>query len=134
MQVSEAAVSAFTKTAGTPPITAQVSHLQEIEQRNGISVHFKDSTPPLKLDFLVYAPPFSQSSSLAAQLGLDMTPMGDIAVTGPFNAASMKGVYACGDAAMAAKAVPIATASGCAAGAGAAMRLGFEALGMPSPV
>lgn len=126
-------MSVFAKN-GKPAITAKISHVEENAATSGITIHFQESTPPLHLDFLVYAPRFSQSSSLAAQLELDMTPSGDIAVSGPFNATSMKGVYACGDAAMAAKAVPIAAASGCAAGAGAAMRLGFEALGMPSPV
>lgn len=122
----------FTKK-GKSPITAKIARLECDTDTDGITVHFQDDTPPLTLGFVAYAPPFSQASSLAAQLGLDMTPTGDIAVTGPFNATSMKGVFACGDAAMTAKAVPIAAGSGCAAGAGAAMRLGFESLGMTSP-
>ena len=132
VQKTEQAVAVFAQK-GKQPITAKIASLESDADTDGITVHFQDDTPPLTLGFVAYSPPFSQASSVAAQLGLDMTPTGDIAVTGPFNATSMKGVFACGDAATTAKAVPIAAASGCATGAGAAMRLGFESLGMTSP-
>ena len=96
-------------------------------------MHFEDDTPPLHMDFMVAVPPTKQSSPLAAQLGLEMTPMGDIAAKEPFQTTSMPNVFACGDAALMAKAVAGALSTGTGAGVAAAMSLVFDDIDMVKP-
>lgn len=135
VQASTPAHEAFSKL-GLKTISGKVASLQRNTAGDGVVVHFTDSSPALHVNFVVYAPPVKQASALASQLGLEMTttPMGDnIAISGPFGATSVPGVFACGDAAALVKAVASAAASGSAAGAGAAMGLGFDAVGLKSP-
>lgn len=49
--------------------------------------------------FLTHGPYTEQSAPFAKQLGLELTPTGDIKTEAPFNATSVPGIYAAGDCA-----------------------------------
>ena len=80
--------------------------------------------------FIAHSPPTQQAAPFAQQLGLEMTPMGDIATSGPFGATSMPDVFAAGDAAVMGKAIPVAMGTGASAGAGVANDLAYGDLGL----
>ncbi|KAF2106348.1 hypothetical protein BDV96DRAFT_591064 [Lophiotrema nucula] len=70
--------------------------------------------------FLVHKPKCEMSGPFARQLGLELTSAGDIKASPPFQATSVKGVYAAGDVATPAKAVIPAMSTGTFAGIGIA--------------
>ena len=67
-----------------------------------------------------------RGGELAAQLGLEMTPTGDVKVSAPFNETSVAGCFAAGDAAVAMKSVVSALHTGTFAGTGAIAQLQRE--------
>lgn len=74
----------------------------------------------------VHKPKTKLNGPFAEQLGLELTPVGDIKVTQPFGETSMQGVFAVGDAVAPIKTVPVAAAGGAVASAGLAMQLQME--------
>lgn len=121
---------------GHQTVTSKIASLEPSKggkSDGGLIVHFEDDTPALHLDFMASTPPTKQGSPLAAQLGLEMTAMGDIAAKEPFQTTSMPNVFACGDAALMAKAVAGALSSGTGAGVAAAMNLVCDDIDMVKP-
>ncbi|RDL38756.1 uncharacterized protein BP5553_03096 [Venustampulla echinocandica] len=76
--------------------------------------------------FLVHKPKGELNGPWVEQLGLEITPKGDIKVNGPFGETSVAGVFSGGDCAVEMKAASVAISSGGAVGAGLAMSLGAE--------
>lgn len=65
---------------------------------SGITITFTDGSS-VQEAFLAHKPPTKLNGPFAEQLGVELAPSGDIKVTPPFGAASVKGVYAAGDCA-----------------------------------
>ncbi|KFY22476.1 hypothetical protein V493_06556 [Pseudogymnoascus sp. VKM F-4281 (FW-2241)] len=92
---------------------------------NGITLTFADgSTAPEA--FLAHKPATKINGPFAQQLGLELSPAGDIITTPPFGATSVKGVYAAGDCATPMKAVMQALYMGTFSGVGIAHDLQAE--------
>ena len=90
-----------------------------------VMVHFEDGTSQ-KEGFVVSHPSVEQRAPFAEQLGLEMTPTGDIKVSMPFYETSLGGCVAAGDAATPMKAVLQATQMGVFAAAGLVAQLQRE--------
>lgn len=70
------------------------------EPPSRVRVTFADGSPDKVEGFIASHPSVEHTSKkLYEQLGLEMTEMGDVKVTPPFNETSVKGVFAAGDAA-----------------------------------
>ncbi|KAJ4224620.1 hypothetical protein NW757_014319 [Fusarium falciforme] len=65
---------------------------------SGITITFADGSS-VQEAFLAHKPPTKLNGPFAEQLGVELAPDGDIKVTPPFGATSVKGVYAAGDCA-----------------------------------
>ncbi|UKZ54815.1 hypothetical protein TrVGV298_008628 [Trichoderma virens] len=76
--------------------------------------------------FIVHQPMNQINGPFAQQLGLELTPSGDIKTSQPFGEASMPGVFAVGDCATQMKAVSQAAAMGALAAGGLSFQLGAE--------
>lgn len=87
----------------------------------GVIVHLADGTSNRE-GFIANHPQIEQRATFAAQLGLELSPTGDIAVMPPFNQTSVKGCFAAGDAATVMKSAVQAIHMGVTAGVG----LSFE--------
>ncbi|RLL99572.1 hypothetical protein CFD26_108038 [Aspergillus turcosus] len=87
-----------------------------------VELEFTDGTVR-KEHFLVHKPRTQQASAIPAQLGLEMTPDGDIKVFDAMFETSMPGVFAVGDCASPHKFVGYASTAGGFAAAGAATQL-----------
>ncbi|KAJ5381440.1 uncharacterized protein N7496_003868 [Penicillium cataractarum] len=125
-------------TNGAEMVTTQLQHLVgdtgfRVEPR-GISRLVKgpegaDVTIELedgslcKESFLVHQPRTGIRGPLPSQLGLEITPMGDIKVDHPFPATNVPGVYAAGDCASPFKNASMAIVAGICAGNGVAREL-----------
>jgi thioredoxin reductase len=79
--------------------------------------------------FLAHSPYTRLKGPFAQQLGLDMTPTGDLVVQPPFNATNVEGVFAVGDITTMFKVATNALASGSMTGAGVSARLQEERMG-----
>ncbi|KAK4153855.1 acetyl-CoA synthetase-like protein [Chaetomidium leptoderma] len=77
----------------------------------GLVISFDDGTEATE-GFLVHVPPTRVRGPFASQLGLAMTPGGDIKVSQPFPRTSVPGVYAAGDNSSPLKNVPSAIFTG----------------------
>lgn len=98
--------------------------------KEGILLDFADGTSQLE-GFLVHRPLTRCESPLASQLGLAMTPAGDIQTSMPFCQTSVPGVFAAGDCASMMKIIPHAVAMGAYAGCGIARELPRRVTGNP---
>lgn len=93
-----------------------------------LKVHFAGSgQPPIELDFLAYAPR-GRVSTFGLEVEMTAPENGDVKLTSPFGTTNIPGVFAAGDMAVMAKAVPTALATGIMAGAGAVHDLTTEDL------
>ncbi len=91
-----------------------------------VKVTFADGSEVVE-GFIASHPPVGQSAGdLAEQLGLEMTPTGEIKVSPPFNETSVKGCFAAGDAATMMKSVVSAMYMGSFVGVGAVSQLQHE--------
>ena len=99
-----------------------------IESGNSITVELADGTSCTEA-FLVHNPLPSVKGPFVQQLGLEMTPMGDIKADTPFHQTSVRGVFAAGDAITPYKVVPGAISSGCNAAVAASTQLLAEKYG-----
>jgi thioredoxin reductase len=75
------------------------------------------------MGFLVHKATTALNGPFAKQLGLELTPLGDIKVASPLPETSMGGVFAVGDCATMMKIVAVAISSGVAAAAGVSTQL-----------
>ncbi|OBT75729.1 hypothetical protein VF21_05898 [Pseudogymnoascus sp. 05NY08] len=92
---------------------------------NGITITFADGST-VQEAFLAHKPPTKLNGPFAEQLAVELAPGGDIKVTPPFGATSVKGVYAAGDCATPIKSVMQAMYMGTFAGVGIAHDLQAE--------
>lgn len=80
--------------------------------QTGITIHFEDGTTKDEA-FLGHKPKSKiKSSALAEQLGLELTPQGDIKTSPPFGETSLSGCFAAGDNASFLKTTPNALNAG----------------------
>ncbi|KAF3353824.1 hypothetical protein VD0004_g8920 [Verticillium dahliae] len=91
----------------------------------GITITFADGSS-VQEAFLVHRPATKLNGPFAEQLGVELSPGGDIKVTPPFGATSVKGVYAAGDCATPMKNAMQAMQMGTFAGVGLAHDLQAE--------
>ncbi|KAM0533194.1 hypothetical protein ACHAP6_006893 [Verticillium nonalfalfae] len=91
----------------------------------GITITFADGSS-VQEAFLVHRPATKLNGPFAEQLGVELSPGGDIKVTPPFGATSVKGVYAAGDCATPMKNAMQAMQMGAFAGVGLAHDLQAE--------
>lgn len=92
-----------------------------------MAVEFEDgSTAPF--GYMIHKPPTVASGTFAQQLGLELTPSGDIPVVGPMQQTSISGVFAAGDCATPVKQMAVGMGAGVAAGAGVSMQIVMEEL------
>lgn len=87
-----------------------------------VTIELEDETL-CKESFLVHQPWTGLRGPLPSQLGVDITPMGDIKVEHPFPATTIPGVYAAGDCASPFKNASMAIVGGICAGNGVAREL-----------
>lgn len=76
--------------------------------------------------FIAHQPLSQAKGPFAEQLGLSLTPTGDIATTPPFGETTVPGVFAVGDCATQLKAVSQAVAMGTMAAGGLVFQLGAD--------
>ena len=88
-------------------------------------VHFEDGDTKAEA-FLVHSPKTQLKGPFAQQLGLELTPMGDIKTTPPFLQTSVRGCFAAGDCMTPFKVVPNAIANGSMAAAGSSAQITAE--------
>ena len=100
----------------------KIKKLSQDVERQTVIIDFEDGSQA-KQTFLVHRPLTKLDCPLAEQLGLELSPMGDIKVFPPFNQTSVPLIYAAGDCASPMKIIPNAVAMGAYAGAGLARDL-----------
>jgi len=110
-----------------------ITRLEKGAHRAEVILHFADGGRAVE-GFLAHKPKCQLSGNFAQQLGLELTPHGDLKVTPPFYQTSLPGVFTAGDTTSPMKIAPNALFTGAAAGAGAAAQLQAEALGHKSMV
>ncbi|EXL94473.1 hypothetical protein NOF04DRAFT_11438 [Fusarium oxysporum II5] len=103
----------------------EIASLALGSEGSGIIITFADGSS-VEEAFLAHKPPTKLNGPFAEQLGVELTPGGDIQVTPPFGATSVKGVYAAGDCAAKMKNVMQAMHMGAFAGVGMAHDLQAE--------
>jgi thioredoxin reductase len=91
-------------------------------RRDEVEITFEDGSRRM-LGFVSHRPKSQLRGPLAGQLGLALTPGGDIATSPPFLETSVKGVFAVGDCSSMLKVVSGALSSGSFAGGGAAVQI-----------
>ncbi|OTA92440.1 hypothetical protein M434DRAFT_324807 [Hypoxylon sp. CO27-5] len=106
----------------TRPITILVKE----KEGTDVTIHFASGSASRE-GFLVHRPKTELNGPFAQQLGLQLTPQGDIFTSAPFGETSMPGVYAVGDCGSPGKIVANAISTGAFAGAGATAKLQAKA-------
>lgn len=111
--------------------TRKIRRIFEKQQQNGgheykdsatVVVEFEDGASREE-KFLVHNPQVTPQGGFVEQLGLGVTPGGDIQADGPFWATTVPGVYAVGDCSTPYKVIPSAISSGCNAAVAAAAEI-----------
>lgn len=110
-----------------------ISRLEKGPHRAQVILHFSDGSQAVE-GFLGHKPKCQLNGTCAQQLGLELTPQGDLKATPPFYQTSLSGVFTAGDASSPVKIAPNALFTGAAAAAGVAAQLQAEALGHKSMV
>ncbi|KAI0972068.1 FAD/NAD(P)-binding domain-containing protein [Xylaria arbuscula] len=101
-----------------------------IDSDGSVTVEFEDgSTKGEK--FLVHNPLNAVKGPFVEQLGIQLTPMGDIQADAPAHQTSVRGVFAAGDCITPYKVIPGAISSGCNAAVAASAQLQAEKYGQP---
>ena len=106
----------------------EIARLEKGPHRAEVILHFADGSHAIE-GFLAHKPKCQLVGTFAQQLGLDLTPQGDLKATPPFYQTSLSGVFTAGDTSSPMKIAPNALFTGAAAGAGVAAQLQAEALG-----
>jgi gliotoxin/aspirochlorine biosynthesis thioredoxin reductase len=96
-----------------------------VPTKDCVTLEFSDGSSKDET-FLVHNPLTVPKGPFVKQLGLVMTPMGDIQADPPFHQTSERGVFAAGDIITPYKVVPGAISSGCNAAVAASAQLGAE--------
>ena len=84
--------------------------------------------------FLGHKPKSGLKTDFAQQLGLEITPQGDVKAAPPFNQTTLRGVFAAGDISSPMKVVNNGLFTGSLAGIGVSAQLQAEKHGQPSLV
>ncbi|KAF2967233.1 hypothetical protein GQX73_g6331 [Xylaria multiplex] len=108
--------------------TRQIKRLIDNPGSRSIMVEFDDGTQKEE-KFLVHNPLTSVQGPFADQLGITLTPMGDIQADAPAHQTSVRGVFAAGDCITPYKVIPGAISSGCNAAVAASTQLQAEKYG-----
>ncbi|KAF6816603.1 thioredoxin reductase-like protein 1 [Colletotrichum musicola] len=93
--------------------------------KSQVVIHFEDGDT-VEEGFIAHQPLSQAKGPFAQQLGLELTPTGDIATTPPFGETTVPGVFAVGDCATQLKAVAQAVAMGTMAAGGLVFQLGAD--------
>ncbi|KAF3067453.1 Bifunctional thioredoxin reductase/thioredoxin [Daldinia childiae] len=108
----------------------QIKRLRDNAQANSVIVEFVDGSSKEE-KFLVHNPQTSVQGPFVSQLGVALTPMGDIQADAPVHQSSVRGVFAAGDCITPYKVTPGAISSGCNAAVAASTQLQAEKYGQP---
>lgn len=102
---------------------ARLEKEQPEDSTSDVTVHFADGSSPRRENFLVHRPKTEINGPFAQQLGLQLTPQGDIFTNPPFGETSVPGIFSAGDCAGPVKIVSNALFTGSCCGAGATGKL-----------
>ncbi|KAI0423892.1 FAD/NAD(P)-binding domain-containing protein [Xylaria sp. FL1042] len=108
----------------------KIKRLTASKTSNSVTVEFTDGTQKEE-KFLVHNPLTSVKGPFVAQLGIALTPMGDVQADAPAHQTSVRGVFAAGDCITPYKVIPGAISSGCNAAVAASTQLQAEKYGQP---
>jgi thioredoxin reductase len=117
--------------AGTDRMVVDTRPIEKLSQSPSgaeVTVHFKDGSTKVE-GFLAAHLNTKTRGPFAEQLGLEMTPGGDVKTAPPFSATNVKGVFAVGDCGQSMKVIPAAAASGNAAAAACSSQVLAVSLG-----
>ncbi|KAI1357075.1 FAD/NAD(P)-binding domain-containing protein [Xylaria sp. FL0043] len=106
----------------------QIEYLTENPKDGSVTVHFSDGTQKEE-KFLVHNPLTSVQGPFVTQLGIALSPMGDIIADAPAHQTSVRGVFAAGDCITPYKVIPGAISSGCNAAVAVSTQLQAEKYG-----
>ncbi|TGO27947.1 hypothetical protein BPAE_0034g00270 [Botrytis paeoniae] len=96
------------------PFKIDTRKIKRLVDNGGSSVTIQFTDGSVKEEaFLVHNPKTTVQGPFIEQLGLDVSPAGDILAPPPFHQTSVRGVFAAGDCITPYKATPAAIASGC---------------------
>lgn len=119
----------------TAPFVVDSRRITKFElgpNETGITIHFEDGSTKEEA-FLSHKPKSKiKSSFLAEQLGLEMTPQGDIKVNPPFGETNVSGCFAAGDNSSFLKTSPNAVNAGANSAAGTASHVQSRLYGQQS--
>jgi gliotoxin/aspirochlorine biosynthesis thioredoxin reductase len=102
--------------------TRTIKKLVKSPNKAEVIVQFEDGSEVTE-GFLGHAPMTKAQGPFADQLGIEMTPMGDVKTTQPFPQTNVTGVFAAGDAASPMKVILNAQFMGSLAGSGVSSQL-----------
>lgn len=102
-----------------------------VDNGSSLTIEFVDGSSKEET-FLVHNPKTSVNGAFVEQLGLELSPTGDIKASGPFYQTSVRGVFSAGDAVNPYKAANAAISSGCNAAVAAIAQLQAEKYGIPA--
>lgn len=105
-----------------------IIRLEKGPHRAEVILHFSDGSQAVE-GFLAHKPKCQLTGTFAQQLGLELTPQGDLKTTPPFNQTSVGGVFSAGDMTSPLKIATNALFTGAAAAAGASAQLQAENIG-----
>ncbi|KAJ8106266.1 hypothetical protein ONZ43_g7123 [Nemania bipapillata] len=108
----------------------KIKSLSANKTSDSVVVAFTDGTQKEER-FLVHNPATSVKGPFVAQLGMNLTPMGDVQADAPAHQTSVRGVFAAGDCITPYKVIPGAISSGCNAAVAASTQLQAEKYGQP---
>lgn len=115
------------KARGFKVDSRKIKALKTVRDGPYMAVEFEDGSV-VSFGYMIHKPATVASGTFAQQLGLELTPGGDIPVVGPMQQTSRSGVFAAGDCATPVKQMVVGMGAGVAAGAGVSMQLAMEEL------
>ena len=110
-----------------------IKKLEKGPKKAEVIIHFEDGSTATE-GFLGHKPKCQLKGPFAQQLGLEITPIGDIKAAPPFYQTSIRGIFAAGDDATPMKIANSALFTGAAVGAGVAAQLQADLLGHKSMI
>ena len=113
--------------------TRSIKRIKKGPKGAEVVLEFEDGNKKTEV-FLVHNPITHTKGPFAEQLGLELSPMGDIKADAPFHQTSVRGVFAAGDCVTPYKVTPGAISSGCNAAVAASAQLQAEVFGHHSMV
>lgn len=124
-------VSAFGWAEQMTADSRRIKRFKKGQKNAEVTIQFEDGTEAVE-GFLAHAPATKARDPFIEQLGLEMTPSGDIKAGPPFYQTSVKGVFAAGDNCLQMKNILLALSAGSLAGMGASTQILAESLGQKS--